>query len=105
MEDAYLRERASDIRDLGRRIVTHIQSDRPTPRPAYSSTVLVGKEISVGQLAEIPVEHLAGIVSTSGSSSSHVAILAQALGPAVMGGERDQTLIADGYRGEVFVRP
>jgi phosphotransferase system enzyme I (PtsP) len=113
MEDAYLRERASDIRDLGRRIVTHIQSDRPAPRPAYSSTVLVGKEISVGQLAEIPVEHLAGIVSTSGSSSSHVAILAQALGiPAVMGVEElpvarleGQTLIADGYRGEVFVRP
>jgi phosphotransferase system enzyme I (PtsP) len=113
MEDAYLRERASDIRDLGRRIVTHIQSDRPTPRPAYSSTLLVGKEISVGQLAEIPVEYLAGIVSTSGSSSSHVAILAQALGiPAVMGVEdlpvarlEGQTLIADGYRGEVFVRP
>jgi phosphotransferase system, enzyme I, PtsP len=113
MEDTYLRERASDIRDLGRRIVTHIQRDRPEARPVYSSTVLVGKEISVGQLAEIPTEHLSGIVSTRGSSSSHVAILAQALGiPAVMGIEdlpvarlEGQTLIADGYRGEVFVRP
>jgi phosphotransferase system enzyme I (PtsP) len=113
MEDAYLRERASDIRDLGRRIVTHIQNDRPAARPVYSSTVLVGKEISAGQLAEVPIEHLAGIVSTSGSSSSHVAILAQSLGiPAVMGVEdlpvarmEGQTLIADGYRGEVFVRP
>jgi phosphotransferase system enzyme I (PtsP) len=113
MEDAYLRERASDIRDLGRRIVTHIQNDRPAPRTFYSSTVLVGREISAGQLAEVPVTHLTGIVSTSGSSSSHVAILAQALGiPAVMGVEdlpvarlEGQTLIADGYRGEVFVRP
>jgi phosphotransferase system, enzyme I, PtsP len=113
MEDPYLRERASDIRDLGRRIVTHIQRDRPAARPVYTSTVLVGREISAGQLAEVPTEHLAGIVSTSGSSSSHVAILAQALGiPAVMGVEdlpvgrlEGQTLIADGYRGEVFVRP
>jgi phosphotransferase system enzyme I (PtsP) len=113
MEDSYMRERASDIRDLGRRILTHIQSDRPAIGTAYPMTVLVGEEISVGQLAEIPHESLAGIVSVSGSSSSHVAILAQAMGvPAVMGVEdmpvgrlEGQAIIADGYRGDVFVNP
>jgi phosphotransferase system enzyme I (PtsP) len=113
MEDSYLRERASDIHDLGRRILTHIQSDRAASRPAYSQTVLVGEEISASQLAELPIEQLAGIVSASGSSSSHVAILAQSMGiPAVMGVEglpvsrlEGQTLIADGYRGDVFVNP
>ena len=113
MEDSYMRERASDIRDLGRRILTHMQSDRPAIGTAYSRTVLVGEEISVGQLAEIPHESLAGIVSVTGSSSSHVAILAQAMGvPAVMGVEdmlvgrlEGQAIIADGYRGDVFVNP
>jgi phosphotransferase system enzyme I (PtsP) len=113
MEDTYLRERASDIRDLGRRILTRIQSDRPAASAGYAQTVLVGEEISVGQLAEIPVENLAGIVSARGSSSSHVAILAQAMGiPAVMGAEdmpvgrlEGQAIIADGYRGDVFVNP
>jgi phosphotransferase system enzyme I (PtsP) len=113
MEDSYLRERASDIRDLGRRVLTHIQSDRSASRPAYAQTVLVGEDISAGQLAEIPTEQLAGIVSASGSSSSHVAILAQSMGiPAVMGVEglpvyrlEGQTMIADGYRGDVFVNP
>jgi phosphotransferase system enzyme I (PtsP) len=113
MEDSYMRERASDIRDLGRRILTHIQSDRPAIGTVYPGTVLVGEEISVGQLAEIPHESLAGIVSVSGSSSSHVAILAQAMGvPAVMGVEdmpvgrlEGQAIIADGYRGDVFVNP
>jgi phosphotransferase system enzyme I (PtsP) len=113
MEDSYMRERASDIRDLGRRILTHIQRDRPAIATAYPRTVLVGEEISVGQLAEIPHESLAGIVSVSGSSSSHVAILAQAMGvPAVMGVEdmpvgrlEGQAIIADGYRGDVFVNP
>jgi phosphotransferase system enzyme I (PtsP) len=113
MEDSYMRERASDIRDLGRRILTHMQSDRPTVGTAYPRTVLVGEEISVGQLAEVPHESLAGIVSVSGSSSSHVAILAQAMGvPAVMGVEdmpvgrlEGQPIIADGYRGDVFVNP
>jgi phosphotransferase system enzyme I (PtsP) len=113
MEDSYLRDRASDINDLGRRILTYLQSDRPASREAYPRTVLVGEEISAGQLAEVPLEMLAGIVSARGSSSSHVAILAQAMGiPAVMGVNdlpvarlEGQTLIADGYRGDVFVNP
>ena len=113
MEDSYMRERASDIRDLGRRILTRIQRDRPVSRVFYAQTVLVGEEISVGQLAEVPIESLAGIVSVSGSSSSHVAILAHAMGvPAVMGVEdmpvgrlEGQTIIADGYRGDVFINP
>jgi len=113
MADSYLRERASDIRDLGRRILTHIQSDRPASAVPYQQTVLVGEDISAGQLAEIPTENLAGIVSASGSSSSHVAILAQAMGvPAVMGVSdlsvarlEGLKIIADGYRGDVFVNP
>ena len=113
MEDAYLRERASDIRDLGRRILTHIQSDRPASRTAYIRTVLVGEDISIGQLAEIPPGMLVGIVSAGGSSSSHVAILAQSMGVAAVMGVGDlpvnrmegQTLIADGYRGDVYVNP
>ncbi len=113
MEDSYLRERASDINDLGRRILTHLQDEQPLSRMAYSKTVLVGEEISAGQLAEVPLEMLAGIVSVTGSSSSHVAILAQAMGiPAVMGALdlpvarlEGQSMIADGYRGDVFVNP
>jgi phosphotransferase system enzyme I (PtsP) len=113
MEDSYLRERASDIHDLGRRILTHMQSIPVASVEFSENTVLVGEDISASQLAEIPHQHLAGIVCASGSSSSHVAILAQALGiPAVMGikdmpvGRLDgQTIIADGYRGDVYVNP
>jgi len=113
MEDSYLRERASDIRDLGCRILTHMQGDRPAAPVPHKKTVLVGEDISASQLAEIPRENLAGIVSASGSSSSHVAILAQAMGiPAVMGVSdlsvgrlEGQKIIADGYRGDVFVNP
>jgi phosphotransferase system enzyme I (PtsP) len=113
MEDSYLRERASDIRDLGRRILTHMQSNPSPDVEIYPQTVLVGEDISAGQLAEIPLDNLAGIVCASGSSSSHVAILAQALGiPAVMGVNdmpvsrlEGRTIIADGYRGDVFINP
>ena len=113
MEDAYLRERGEDVRDLGRRILMRLQSDQPTVREVAEPTILVGEEVSVSHLADVPPEYLAGIVSAKGSSSSHVAILAHALGiPAVMGVEElpvnrldEQNLVIDGYRGQVYVRP
>jgi phosphotransferase system enzyme I (PtsP) len=113
MEDPYLRERASDVRDLGRRILQHLQSIHPVARTFDANTILVGEDLSASQLAEVPVDRLVGVVSARGSSASHVAILARALGiPAVMGvddllvGRLDgQELVVDGYQSRVFVRP
>ncbi|MFQ5642696.1 MAG: phosphoenolpyruvate--protein phosphotransferase [Thiogranum sp.] len=113
MEDPYLRERASDVRDLGRRILERLQSISPRARSYPPDTILVGAEVSASQLAEVPVNQLKGVVSARGSSASHVAILARALGiPAVMGiddlpaGRLDgQELVIDGYQSRLFVRP
>jgi phosphotransferase system enzyme I (PtsP) len=113
MDDVYLRERASDVRDLGRRILMHLQNDAPIEIDYPENTVLVGDDVSAVQLAEIPIAKLAGIVSTTGSSSSHVAILARAFGvPAVMGVAdllvgrmENRSVIADGYRGRVYLSP
>jgi len=113
MEDVYFRERASDVRDLGRRILMHLQSDSLHEVDYPPDTILVGEEVSAVQLAEVPKERLVGIVSATGSSSSHVAILARAMGvPAVMGVSDlpvsrigDRELIIDGYRGRVYISP
>jgi len=113
MEDPYLRERASDIRDIGRRILMRLQLDSGDSRAIPDQTILVGQEISASQLAEIPREKLVGVVSARGSGSSHVAILARALGvPAVMGvGDapigrlEGRELIIDGYSGRVYIEP
>ncbi|MCP4283817.1 MAG: phosphoenolpyruvate--protein phosphotransferase [Gammaproteobacteria bacterium] len=113
MEDIYLRERASDIRDLGRRILMRLQSDTPREINYPKQTILVGEDVSGVELMEVPGERLAGVVSASGSSSSHVAILARAMGvPAVMGVTdlpvgrmEDREVVIDGYRGRVYVSP
>lgn len=113
MEDPYLRERADDIRDLGRRILIHLL-DADAAAPDYPErTILIGHEITASALAEVPQRRLVGVVSVQGSSSSHVAILARALGvPAVMGatdlpvGQVDgREVILDGYQGRVYVEP
>ncbi len=113
MDDPYLRERASDVRDLGRRILMHLQDDDPSLVEYPPDTVLVGEEISAMQLAEVPPGRLTGVVSASGSGSSHAAILARAMGiPAVMGVSempvsrmQGRALIVDGYRGRVYIEP
>jgi phosphotransferase system enzyme I (PtsP) len=113
MEDPYLRERAEDVRDLGRRILTHMQSGTRGRFKYPAGTVLVGETITASILAEVPTESLAGVVCLRGSTTSHVAILAHALGiPAVMGAADlpvsqvdGKTVVVDGYRGRVYVAP
>jgi phosphotransferase system enzyme I (PtsP) len=113
MEDIYLRERASDIRDLGRRVLSHLQQESPSIIEYPARTILVGEEVSAVQLAEVPRSKLAGVVSATGSSSSHVAILSRALGvPSVMGVDSLPTmrldgreLILDGYSGRIYISP
>lgn len=113
MEDEYLRERASDFHDVGRRILSHLQHSQNQARHFKERTILIGEEITATNLAEIPEGYLVGIVSSRGSSSSHVSILARALGiPAVMGVDgianielEGREMILDGYQGHVYINP
>ncbi|MFC3284818.1 phosphoenolpyruvate--protein phosphotransferase [Litchfieldella rifensis] len=114
VDDDYLRERSADVRDLGRRVLAHLQEETPqTPDTFPERTVLVGDEISVATLGEVPRGKLAGLVSIRGSSTSHVAILARAMGIPTVLGMVDLPLprlngapvILDGHRGRLFVRP
>jgi phosphotransferase system enzyme I (PtsP) len=113
MDDPYMRERGEDLRELARRILHYLLQNAKRDLHYPPRTILVGDEITAAQLAEVPRENLVGVVSASGSRTSHVSILARALGiPAVMGavdlpvGRIDgQNIIADGYSGNVFVSP
>jgi phosphotransferase system enzyme I (PtsP) len=66
MDDPYLRERATDLRDLGRRILAQLQAATRGPVEYPERTVLVGEEIPASLLAAVPEARLAGIVSVSG---------------------------------------
>ncbi len=113
MEDPYLRERGADVKDLGLRLLAYLQDIREKKTVFPKDTVLVGEEVTPAMLANIPTEQLCAIVSSKGSGSSHVAILARAMGiPAVMGAVdlptydvEDEVLLVDGHYGEIFARP
>ncbi len=114
MDDPYLRERASDLRDLGRRILSHLQEKAPNIVERFSEpAIIIGEELTASMLGEIPIDKIKGLVSVMGSGNSHVAILARAMGiPTVMGAldlpyaQLDKAdLIVDGYQGQVFTYP
>jgi len=113
MEDRYLAERANDIRDLGLRVLRKLMLEQNLYIDFPEQTILVGDEVTATDLADVPLDCLSGIISAHGSSSSHVAILAHALGiPAVMGVPNlpvkqldGVKLIVDGYNGSAFVNP
>ncbi|MFO7788806.1 MAG: phosphoenolpyruvate--protein phosphotransferase [Halospina sp.] len=113
MGDHYLRERAVDIRDLGRRLLSHLQEGESETPEYPEQTILVSDELTPAMLGEVPQGQLAGLVSVRGSGNSHVAILARAMGvPTVMGlvdipvAQLDgRELIVDGYEGQIFASP
>jgi phosphotransferase system enzyme I (PtsP) len=112
-EDPYLQARAEDIRGIGRRLLLRLMSTVSTARAHPADTVLLGEEVSLARIADVPAGQLKGIVCLRGSVVSHTAVLARGLGiPAVMGlGPRDvrsldgHPIIVDGYRGRVFIDP
>ncbi len=113
MEDEYLRERASDFRDLGRRVLAELQRSQREEVTYPLRTILIGEEITASILAEVPEGQLAGVVSAKGANNSHVAILARALGvPTIMGVRglviehlSRRAIVVDGYYGHVYISP
>ncbi|HRA90863.1 MAG TPA: phosphoenolpyruvate--protein phosphotransferase, partial [Acinetobacter sp.] len=113
MEDDYLRERVSDLKDLGRRILACLQEADSGHRQLSPDSILIGEEISTAALVELPVDKIAAIVTSEGAANSHMVIVARALGiPTVVGVTElpittldDSEMIVDAYQGRVFVNP
>ena len=114
MDNPYLQERVKDIRDLGQSIFNQMQGINDLPVDKLSKDIIiVAEDISATMLAEIEKMHISGIVLKSGSRTSHVAILARAMGiPTVVGVSElpimqldGSQLVADGYSGKVYISP
>jgi phosphotransferase system enzyme I (PtsP) len=113
MDDPYLRERAADILDLGQRLLNRLQEAQSVNRDYPDHTILMGDEISVSQLLDVPTEKLKGLVSVRGTGASHVALLARGLGiPAVFGVSNlppgrlnGREVVVDGYTVRVCIQP
>lgn len=115
VDDEYFRERAADVRDVGRRVAAIVRGDaRPDlwhtdGRPA----VLISVDLDPSVVAGLRPELVAGIALAGGAPTGHAAIVARALGiplvlglgAAIMAVPDDAELAVDGSSGQVFVDP
>jgi len=113
LEDPYLRERASDLRSVGRQVLARVLGVE-VPRPRLgASGILVARDLEPADTVGLDPEVCRGIAIAHGGPTSHAAVLSRALGiPAVVGlGERllrlgeGVMLGIDGDAGVVYVDP
>jgi phosphoenolpyruvate-protein phosphotransferase (PTS system enzyme I) len=114
VEDGYLRERRTDVDDVGDRVLRNLLGQRPqiqVERPG--ETVLIAHDLSPSDTAQLQRDAILGVATETGGRTSHSAIMARSLEiPAVVGIEqvcarvRDHdTVILDGIEGLLIVSP
>ena len=114
MEEDYLRGRISDIQFVGQGILRNLAGEkRETAKDIGEAVILVAKELSPADTAQIKIDKFLGFATDFGGRTSHTAIVAQSMGiPAVVGLEKitrevktNDDLIIDGSSGVVIVNP
>ena len=114
MPDAAMRERAADLRDVGRQLVAALMAKDRSKYTAHGRDYLfAADEFLPSDAGILDREHLRGIVTAHGGKYSHGAILARSLGiPAVVGVEdvlvkapSGTTVVLDGDTGIVILDP
>lgn len=114
IDDEYLRERASDIRDVAQRMLnTLLGRTAQTLSQLVEKRIVVANDISPSDAAGIDRSQALGIVTDTGSKTSHAVIVARSMRVPAVVGARDLTsriktgdiVLVDGYEGLVIVNP
>ena len=113
--DPYLRERLHDLDDLGNRLMRQLMGqDHAPPREQLpDSAILVARSMGPAALLDYDRRKLRGLILEEGGPTSHVSIVARALGIAAVGEvsniaglvDPGDAIIVDGATGDVHVRP
>ncbi len=115
-EDAYLRERQADVKQVAERLLKQL-SGQPGHQPAHLrrdvETILVAHDLSPADMIQYKPQQFAAFVTDAGSATSHTAIVARSLNtPCVVGLHNarelireDDLLILDGEQGILIVNP
>jgi len=113
--DPYLRDRLHDLDDLANRLLRTLMGRPHGPAGALmpADAVIVARNMGAAELLDYDRDKLRGLVLEDGAPTSHVAIVARALGIATVGqvdnavglAESGDPIIVDGETGEVHLRP
>ena len=115
IDDEYLRERGGDIRDVAQRVLGNLLGGHAGQRltKLVDKRIVVANDISPSDAAGLDRSAALGIVTDSGSKTSHAVIVARSMKIPAVVGLRDLTtkvqvgdsLLVDGYEGVVILNP
>ena len=114
LDDPYLRERAADLQDIGKRWLKNLLGIRIKDLSDLEpNTVVVTYDLTPSDTAQLDLENCVGFLTEVGGKTAHSAIMARSLElPAVVGikgvlnGVKEgETVIMDGEEGELFLDP
>ncbi|HEI9707895.1 TPA: phosphoenolpyruvate--protein phosphotransferase [Staphylococcus aureus] len=114
MDNEYMKERAADIRDVSKRVLSHILGvELPNSSMIDESVVIVGNDLTPSDTAQLNKEFVQGFATNIGGRTSHSAIMSRSLEiPAIVGTKsitqevkQGDMIIVDGLNGDVIVNP
>ena len=114
MDDAYLRERAADIKDVSSRIIANLAGKGGDAFAiTEANTVVVAHDLTPSDTAQLDRSKVIGFITNIGGRTSHAAIMARTLEiPAVLGlgdittsVKTGDSIIVDGIEGDVIINP
>ncbi|MDQ7937015.1 phosphoenolpyruvate--protein phosphotransferase [Lactiplantibacillus sp. WILCCON 0030] len=113
-DNAYMQERAGDVRDVTKRVMSHLLGvTLPSPALIDSEVIVVAHDLTPSDTAQLDRKFVKGFITDIGGRTSHSAIMSRTLEiPAVVGSEtatttikEGTTVILDGINGEALVAP
>lgn len=110
--DRYLRERAADVEDISKRLLSHLGVVKRHVELGENS-ILIAEALTPGETASLDLDKVTGFITSKDGATSHTAILAKSRHiPAVSGVKKlselmevAETIIIDGDSGEVYINP
>ncbi|KKI93893.1 phosphoenolpyruvate-protein phosphotransferase [Bacillus sp. SA1-12] len=114
MDNEYMKERAADIRDVTKRVISHLLGVQiPNPSLISEEVVIIAEDLTPSDTAQLNRTYVKGFTTDIGGRTSHSAIMARSMEiPAVVGTkqatstiENGVIVIVDGLDGDVIVDP
>ena len=111
MDDAYMKERAADVKDISNRVIRILQGKEAGGLESDEPVILVAEDLAPSETVQLDKSKVLSFVTRLGSTNSHTAILARTMNiPALIGvdfeAEMDGKMaVVDGFAGKLFVEP
>lgn len=114
MDDEYMKERAADVKDVGKRLMAALKGEILSDfSQIKEQVILVAKDLFPSDTAKLNLDYITAFITEEGGVTSHVSIMAKGLGlPALVGVEgilsqvrEDDSICMDAETGEIIINP